>query len=70
MWASTRNGTLGERMARVVDVLCTCQRKMGTGYLAAYPEAAFDAYEQLDEAWSPYYTTHKVLDYVPISYEQ
>uniref|UniRef100_K3XV58 Alpha-L-arabinofuranosidase B arabinose-binding domain-containing protein n=2 Tax=Setaria italica TaxID=4555 RepID=K3XV58_SETIT len=61
MWASTRNGTLRERMARVVDVLHTCQKKMGTGYLAAYPEAVFDAYEQLDEAWSPYYTTHKIM---------
>jgi DUF1680 family protein len=60
MWASTRNRTLRERMARVVDVLHGCQKKMGTGYLGAYPDTMFDAYEQLDEAWSPYYTTHKV----------
>ncbi|RLN11376.1 hypothetical protein C2845_PM09G18460 [Panicum miliaceum] len=61
MWASTRNGTLRERMARVVDVLHACQKKMGTGYLGAYPDAMFDAYEQLDEAWSPYYTTRKIM---------
>ena len=61
MWASTRNATLGDRMARVVDALHCCQKKMGTGYLAAYHDAMFDAYEQLDEAWSPYYTAHKVM---------
>ncbi|RLM54875.1 hypothetical protein C2845_PM10G16140 [Panicum miliaceum] len=61
MWASTRNRTLRERMARVVDVLHGCQKKMGTGYLGAYPDTMFDAYEQLDEAWSPYYTTHKIM---------
>ncbi|CAL5041951.1 unnamed protein product [Urochloa decumbens] len=61
MWASTRNDTLRETMARVVDALYACQKKMGTGYLSAYPDTMFDAYEQLDEAWSPYYTTHKIM---------
>jgi len=60
MWAATHNSTLRERMTRVVDILYDCQKKMGTGYLAAYPETMFDLYEQLDEAWSPYYTIHKV----------
>lgn len=63
MWASTHNSTLKERMAKVVDILYHCQKKMGTGYLSAYPETEFDAYEQLVEAWSPYYTVHKVLAY-------
>ncbi|CAN6169416.1 unnamed protein product [Urochloa humidicola] len=61
MWASTSNGKLRERMARVVEALYACQKKMGTGYLAAYPDTMFDKYEQLDEAWSPYYTTHKIM---------
>ncbi|KAF8659006.1 hypothetical protein HU200_058849 [Digitaria exilis] len=61
MWASTGNDTLRENMARVVDILHSCQKKMGTGYLATYSDAVFDAYEQLDEAWSPYYTTHKIM---------
>jgi hypothetical protein len=60
MWAATHNSTLRERMTRVVDILYDCQKKMGTGYLSAYPENMFDLYEQLDEAWSPYYTIHKV----------
>ncbi|GJM97981.1 hypothetical protein PR202_ga14951 [Eleusine coracana subsp. coracana] len=61
MWASMHNGTLRERMTKVVDILYQCQKKMGTGYLSAYPETEFDAYEQLAEAWSPYYTVHKIM---------
>ncbi|CAD6336301.1 unnamed protein product [Miscanthus lutarioriparius] len=61
MWAATHNSTLRERMTRVVDILYDCQKKMGTGYLSAYPETMFDLYEQLDEAWSPYYTIHKIM---------
>jgi uncharacterized protein len=58
--ASTGNVTLRERMTKVVDILYLCQKKMGTGYLSAYPETEFDSYDQLNEAWSPYYTIHKV----------
>uniref|UniRef100_A0A453SKZ0 Alpha-L-arabinofuranosidase B arabinose-binding domain-containing protein n=1 Tax=Aegilops tauschii subsp. strangulata TaxID=200361 RepID=A0A453SKZ0_AEGTS len=61
MWASTHNDTLREKMARVVDILDDCQRKMGTGYLSAYPDEAFDMYEELSEAWSPYYSIHKIM---------
>lgn len=61
MWASTHNDTLREKMARVVDILDDCQRKMGTGYLSAYPDEVFDMYEELSEAWSPYYTIHKIM---------
>jgi hypothetical protein len=60
MWASTHNDSLREKMTRVVDILDHCQRKMNTGYLSAYPEKMFDMYEELSEAWSPYYTIHKV----------
>ncbi|KAG8094802.1 hypothetical protein GUJ93_ZPchr0012g21787 [Zizania palustris] len=48
-------------MTKVVDILYSCQKKMGTGYLSAYSETMFDSYEQLDEAWSPYYTIHKIM---------
>uniref|UniRef100_A0A0E0LDH5 Alpha-L-arabinofuranosidase B arabinose-binding domain-containing protein n=1 Tax=Oryza punctata TaxID=4537 RepID=A0A0E0LDH5_ORYPU len=61
MWASTHNDALREKMAKVVDILYTCQKKMNTGYLSAYPESMFDAYDQLAEAWSPYYTIHKIM---------
>ncbi|XP_062233916.1 uncharacterized protein LOC133931121 [Phragmites australis] len=61
MWASTHNDTLRERMTRVVDILYHCQKNIGTGYLSAYPETMFDLYDQLSEAWSPYYTIHKIM---------
>ncbi|CAM0910020.1 unnamed protein product [Alopecurus aequalis] len=61
MWASTHNDTLREKMTRVVDILDHCQRNMRTGYLSAYPETMFDMYEDLSEAWSPYYTIHKIM---------
>ncbi|KAM0914992.1 hypothetical protein ACQ4PT_011144 [Festuca glaucescens] len=61
MWASTHNDTLREKMTRVVDILDHCQKKMNTGYLSAYPEKMFDMYEELSEAWSPYYTIHKIM---------
>lgn len=63
MWASTHNDTLREKMTMVVDILDSCQKKMGTGYLSAYPETVFDLYEQLFDPWSPYYTIHKVCIY-------
>uniref|UniRef100_A0A0D9WS42 Uncharacterized protein n=1 Tax=Leersia perrieri TaxID=77586 RepID=A0A0D9WS42_9ORYZ len=61
MWASTHNGELKGKMTKVVDILYSCQKKMGSGYLAAYPESTFDLYDQLAETWSPYYTIHKIM---------
>ncbi|KAF0914191.1 hypothetical protein E2562_027607 [Oryza meyeriana var. granulata] len=61
MWASTHNDALKEKMTKVVDILYSCQKKMHSGYLAAYPESMFDLYDQLAEAWSPYYTIHKIM---------
>ncbi|KQK17675.2 hypothetical protein BRADI_1g36017v3 [Brachypodium distachyon] len=61
MWASTHNYSLKEKMTRVVDILYQCQKNMGNGYLSAYPEKMFDMYEELSEAWSPYYTIHKIM---------
>uniref|UniRef100_J3MFT5 Alpha-L-arabinofuranosidase B arabinose-binding domain-containing protein n=1 Tax=Oryza brachyantha TaxID=4533 RepID=J3MFT5_ORYBR len=61
MWASTHNDALKEKMTKVVDILYSCQKNMNSGYLAAYPESMFDLYDQLAEAWSPYYTIHKIM---------
>lgn len=60
MWASTHNDTLREKMSAVVSILCECQRKMGTGYLSAFPTEQFDRVEALIPVWAPYYTIHKV----------
>lgn len=60
MWASTHNESLKEKMSAVVCALGECQKKMGTGYLSAFPSELFDRFEALEEVWAPYYTIHKV----------
>uniref|UniRef100_A0ACD5YPF5 Uncharacterized protein n=1 Tax=Avena sativa TaxID=4498 RepID=A0ACD5YPF5_AVESA len=61
MWASTHNGTLGAKMSSIVDTLYDCQKKMGTGYLSAFPTEFFDRAEALTTVWAPYYTIHKIM---------
>ncbi|KAL4318308.1 hypothetical protein GQ457_18G004220 [Hibiscus cannabinus] len=61
MWASTHNDTLKEKMTAVVSALSACQKKMGTGYLSAFPSELFDRVEAIKTVWAPYYTIHKIL---------
>lgn len=60
MWASTHNNTLKEKMSALVSALSTCQQKLGTGYLSAFPSSFFDRFEAITPVWAPYYTIHKV----------
>lgn len=60
MWASTHNDTLQAKMSSVVDALHDCQKKMGSGYLSAFPSEFFDRVESIKAVWAPYYTIHKV----------
>ncbi|KAL6888835.1 hypothetical protein ACP4OV_009861 [Aristida adscensionis] len=61
MWASTHNDTLNAKMSAVVDALDECQKKMGTGYLSAFPSEFFDWVEAIRPVWAPYYTIHKIM---------
>ncbi|KAK9274092.1 hypothetical protein L1049_018906 [Liquidambar formosana] len=61
MWASTNDDLLKEKMSAVVSALSTCQEKMGTGYLSAFPSEEFDRFEAIKPVWAPYYTIHKIL---------
>ncbi|CAA6672335.1 unnamed protein product [Spirodela intermedia] len=61
MWASTHNDTLYQKMSAVVEALNACQKKMGTGYLSAFPTELFDRFEALRSVWAPYYTIHKIM---------
>ncbi|KAK3152401.1 hypothetical protein QOZ80_2BG0158380 [Eleusine coracana subsp. coracana] len=61
MWASTHNDTLNAKMSSVVDVLYDCQKKIGTGYLSAFPPEFFDWVEAIKPVWAPYYTIHKIM---------
>lgn len=68
MWASTHNDNLREKMSSVVSILSDCQRKIGTGYLSAFPSEQFDRFETLQKVWAPYYTIHKVKDAISIQF--
>ena len=47
---------------RLVDGLDVCQKRMGKGYLSAFPEEEFDKLEQSGKGiWAPYYTWHKLI---------
>ncbi|XP_059668882.1 uncharacterized protein LOC132313967 [Cornus florida] len=61
MWATTHNNSVKEQMTAVVSALAVCQDKIGTGYLSAFEEELFDRIEQIEYAWAPYYTLHKVM---------
>lgn len=60
MWASTYNDIVKQKMTAVVSALFQCQKKIGTGYLSAFPTEFFDRLERLAYVWAPYYTIHKV----------
>ena len=36
-------------------------RRLGGGYLSAFPSEYLDRYERIEPVWAPYYTLHKVL---------
>ncbi|CAH9083046.1 unnamed protein product [Cuscuta epithymum] len=61
LWASTHNATLKNQMSAVVTALSTCQNKIGSGYLSAFPSELFDRFEAIKPVWAPYYTIHKIL---------
>lgn len=61
MWASTHNDSLREKMFAVVSALSSCQDKMGSGYLSAFPSELFDRFEAIKPVWAPYYTIHKIM---------
>ncbi|KAI4322074.1 hypothetical protein L6164_021797 [Bauhinia variegata] len=61
MWASTHSGSLKQKMSALVTALSACQKKIGTGYLSAFPSEFFDRFEAIKPVWAPYYTIHKIL---------
>ncbi|PRQ23084.1 putative beta-L-arabinofuranosidase, GH127 [Rosa chinensis] len=58
MWASTHNDTLKEKMSGIVSSLSLCQKKIGSGYLSAFPTAEFDRFEDYKHVWAPYILYH------------
>lgn len=60
-WASTGNADAKKTGDDVVAGLAACQKKMGTGYLSAYPTDLFEHLAAGKPAWAPFYTYHKIM---------
>ena len=61
MYASTGDERFKLKGAQVVTGLAECQRKLGSGYLSAFPEEFIVRVEQQKRVWAPWYTLHKIL---------
>ena len=62
MYAATGDQRIKERGNFLVGELGKCQDALGTGYLSAFPPAAFDTIETtVGGASAPYYTIHKIM---------
>lgn len=59
--ASSGNTVLKSRGDALVAGLGACQKKIGTGYLSAYPTELFEHLAQGKPVWAPFYTYHKIM---------
>ena len=59
--AASGNTDLKARGDEVVAGLTRCQKKIGTGYLSAYPTDFFEHLAQGKRVWAPFYTYHKIM---------
>ena len=59
--ATSGNDVLKSRGDQLVAGLAQCQKKMGTGYLSAFPSALFDHLVDGKNVWAPFYTYHKIM---------
>ena len=59
--ATSGNSVLKDRGDQLVAGLVECQKKIGTGYLSAFPTDLFGHLTQGKEVWAPFYTYHKIM---------
>jgi len=59
--ASSGNTTFKARGEVLVSALAQCQKKIGTGYLSAFPPDLFQGLVQGKPVWAPFYTYHKIM---------
>jgi hypothetical protein len=59
--AGSGNTVLKARGEELVSGLTACQKKIGTGYLSAYPTDLFEHLAQGKPVWAPFYTYHKIM---------
>jgi len=59
--ANSGNTDLKSRGDALVSGLAECQKKIGTGYLSAFPTDWFERLAQGKPVWAPFYTYHKIM---------
>ena len=59
--ASSGNAVLKSRGNELVSGLNACQKKIGNGYLSAFPPDLFEHLAQGKPVWAPFYTYHKIM---------
>ena len=59
--AGSGNAVLKARGDEIVAGLAQCQKKIGTGYLSAYPKDLFEHLAEGKQVWAPFYTYHKIM---------
>jgi hypothetical protein len=59
--AGSGNTVLKDRGDEIVAGLGACQKKIGTGYLSAYPTDLFEHLAEGKQVWAPFYTCHKIM---------
>jgi uncharacterized protein len=61
MYSSTGAQEFQIRGKYLVQELATCQRKLGGGYLSAFPTEFFARLNARKKVWAPFYTVHKIM---------
>ena len=59
--SASGNTELKSRGDELVTGLDACQKKIGTGYVSAFPPELFEHLAQGKPVWAPFYTYHKIM---------
>ena len=59
--ATQGNDELKNRGNDLVAGMAACQKKIGTGYLSAFPNEEFERLVEGKPVWAPFYTYHKIM---------
>ena len=61
MYSSTSDSKLKDKGVYIVEELAKCQKKLGDGYLSAFPTEFFNRLNRREKVWAPFYTIHKIM---------
>lgn len=60
-WSGSGNSILKGRGEELVAGLAACQKKIGSGYVSAFPANLFERLAEGKQVWAPFYTYHKIM---------